>query len=436
MNISEYIFSAVRCLSASKMRTFLTTLGIIVGISSVILINTLGESLSKTIENITYSLFSGNEVYIRIVPSEDNTDVEYDEYGYCIIDDNVYFDQQTIEEYDKMYEGQIERVFDFYEYSINGTIQTDSGESINVSASPVSPSCLNYYGLKIKEGRFVSHDDVDKSLSTIVIDQKVANKYFGGDALGKKLEIKSQDGNVYSFTVVGVLEESAEDVMMGMSSEGSLSRLYIPYTCGLDINQISLENFAFNYINYSIKNIEDEEQFKEDTEEYFDAVFEGTGFETEVTFLTDDLKTFDKVIDIITTVIAAIAAVSLLVGGIGVMNVMLVSVTERTMEIGVRKAMGAENKSICIQFIIESIIISLIGSVLGIIWGLMQSKILAIAVVKLTSDLPVAITVELAVPYGWIIGAVIFSFAVGIIFGVYPAYKASKMEVVDALRYE
>lgn len=436
MNISEYIFSAVRCLSASKMRTFLTTLGIIVGISSVILINTLGESLSKTIENVIYSLLSGNEVYISIEPSEDNTDVEYDEYGYPIYDHDVYFDQQTIEEYDKMYEGQIERVLDFYEYSINGTIQTDSGESINVSASPVSPSYLNYYGLKIKEGRFVSHDDVDKSLSTIVIDQKVANKYFGGDALGKKLEIKSQDGNVYSFTVVGVLEESAEDVMMGMSSESSPSRLYIPYTCGLDINQISLENFAFNYIDYSIKNIEDEEQFKEDTEEYFDAVFEGTGFETEVTFLTDNIKTIDKIIDIITTVIAVIAAVSLLVGGIGVMNVMLVSVTERTMEIGVRKAMGAENKSICIQFIIESIIISLIGSVLGIIWGLMQSKILAIAVVKLTSDLPVAITVELAVPYGWIIGAVIFSFAVGIIFGVYPAYKASKMEVVDALRYE
>lgn len=436
MNISEYIFSAVRCLSASKMRTFLTTLGIIVGISSVILINTLGESLSKTIENVIYSLLSGNEVYIRIVPSEDNTDVEYDEYGYPIYNRDVYFDQQTIEEYDKMYEGQIERVLDFYEYSINGTIQTDSGESINVSASPVSPSCLNYYGLKIKEGRFVSHDDVEKSLPTIVIDQKVANKYFGGDALGKKLEIKSHDGNVYSLTVIGVLEESAEDVMMGMSSEGSLSSLYIPYTYGLDINQISLENFVFNYINYSIKNIEDEEQFEEDTEEYFDAVFEGTGFETKVTFLTDDLKTFDKVIDIITTVIAAIAAVSLLVGGIGVMNVMLVSVTERTMEIGVRKAMGAENKSICIQFIIESIIISLIGSVLGIIWGLMQSKILAIAVVKLTSDLPVAITVELAVPYGWIIGAVIFSFAVGIVFGVYPAYKASKMEVVDALRYE
>ena len=102
MNISEYIFSAVRCLSASKMRTFLTTLGIIVGISSVILINTLGESLSKTIENVIYSLLSGNEVYISIEPSEDNTDVEYDEYGYPIYDHDVYFDQQTIEEYDKM----------------------------------------------------------------------------------------------------------------------------------------------------------------------------------------------------------------------------------------------------------------------------------------------------------------------------------------------
>ena len=124
MNISEYIFSAVRCLSASKMRTFLTTLGIIVGISSVILINTLGESLSKTIENVIYSLLSGNEVYIRIVPSEDNTDVEYDEYGYPIYDRDVYFDQQTIEEYDKMYEGQIERVLDFYEYSINDKTNT------------------------------------------------------------------------------------------------------------------------------------------------------------------------------------------------------------------------------------------------------------------------------------------------------------------------
>ena len=152
--------------------------------------------------------------------------------------------------------------------------------------------------------------------------------------------------------------------------------------------------------------------------------------------INDDLEAIDTFVGIITKVIAGIAAVSLLVGGIGVMNIMLVSVTERTMEIGVRKAMGADKKSIRIQFITESIMISLIGSVIGIVLGLIEAKLVAMVAVKLTSNLNLPISVDLGIPVGAIIGSVIFSFVVGLVFGVYPADKAAKMEVVDALRYE
>ncbi|MBQ5336354.1 MAG: FtsX-like permease family protein, partial [Oscillospiraceae bacterium] len=148
---------------------------------------------------------------------------------------------------------------------------------------------------------------------------------------------------------------------------------------------------------------------------------------------TDQL---DTILGYASTFLLLVSVISLIVGGIGVMNIMLVSVTERTMEIGVRKAMGADNKSIRTQFITESIMISLIGSAIGIVLGLIEAKLVAMFAVKLTSKMNLPINVDLAVPVGAIIGSVIFSFIVGLVFGVYPADKAAKMEVVDALRYE
>ena len=152
--------------------------------------------------------------------------------------------------------------------------------------------------------------------------------------------------------------------------------------------------------------------------------------------MTDQLDMISKIINGITFIIVAVAAISLLVGGIGVMNIMLVSVTERTMEIGVRKAMGASNKSVRIQFIVESVMISFLGSFLGIIIGLIQSKLLAMIAVRIASAKNFNLVVDLAVPYSAILLSVLFSFVIGIGFGVYPADKAAKMEVVDALRYE
>ncbi len=429
MNISEYILSAGRCLAANKMRTLLTTLGIIVGISSVIFINTLGNSLGSTIENMLFSIYSGNEAYISLKKIKDNAEIEYDENGYPIYEEGIGFSQEIIDEYDKLYKGVANRIES--KYVFGGVVETENKE-ISVGVEAITPALIEYNGEKISQGRSIIDKDIEACVAAIVIPYKLAKSYFGnGDPIGKTIVVKSQDkSKMYTFNVVGVLENNP---LMGSSVA---FHLYIPYSYGDVITGEEEDNLKYEYVTYSIKNIDDTELYKKETKAFFDDYLAGTGYEAEVELMTDNISSFNRILDIITTVIAAIAAISLFVGGIGVMNILLVSVTERTMEIGVRKAMGAENKSICIQFIIESIMISLLGSFLGIVFGLMESKVLAIVLVKYSVSQNFPVTVTLDIPYDSIIMAVVFSFIVGIVFGVYPAYKASKMEVVDALRYE
>lgn len=441
MSIFEHISSAMRCLSASKMRTFLTTLGIIVGISSVILINTLGGSLGKTIESSMYSMYSGNEAYLSLVPDEDNTNVEWDEFGNYYIPDDIIFPAEALETYDEVFGEQAKRIKTFHGPECKLDIPDDN--IVKLSMLGCSQSYKDYQNIKITDGRFITEEDNQKISSVMVIADTASEEYFGKeDPIGKTISLLGQDGLTYDYTVVGLYQyegsvaqqQAMMNSMMGYSEEKTYTT-YIPYTNSIkSFNNDDYEERR--YVDYSIKNVTDTDIYKQETLDFYAPYFEGTGWHVSIQLMTDQFDMFDSVIDVITKVIAAIAAVSLVVGGIGVMNIMLVSVTERTMEIGVRKALGADNKSIRIQFIVEAIMISMLGSLLGIVLGLIESKLLAMVSVSLLSSSVPDLVFDLSVPYTSIIGSVIFSFAVGIIFGVYPAEKAARMQVVDALRYE
>lgn len=429
MSISEYIISAFRCLSASKMRTFLTTLGIIVGISSVILINTIGGTIGKTISTSLMNITNGNIMNVYVVDKDAETSTLSD-----IMTVEIEFDQFTQEMVAGYEEYMQDMVSVFNQTGIgNGTVGWGRDTS-NVNAFLISQNVLESSQIDLTEGRIFSEGDYNKKAFVVIVSDKLAEKQFGKEsAIGKNITLENTgsyfDGR--EFTVVGVYKF---DDMFSMGESDPVTSIYIPDVCAeLFSDEKGAPDF---YLQYSINEGADIEEVRTMTEEYFDEWFEDTEYRSFAYMLTDELDQINGVIGVITKIIAAIAAISLLVGGIGVMNIMLVSVSERTMEIGVRKAMGADNKSIRIQFITESIILSLIGSVIGIITGLIEAKLLALLIVNLTASSNAGITVDLSVPVSAVIVSVVFSFAVGLVFGVYPADKAAKMEVVDALRYE
>lgn len=438
MGTFEYILSAFRCLSASKMRTFLTTLGIIVGISSVILINTIGGSLAKTIVAMTSSMFSGNQALLSFKPDEDNEDVEYDELGMACVPGDIFFSSDVIRGYEELFDSKIDRVVS--EYFSSGFLSESSKGKPSVEVFMVTAPIEGNYGLSMLSGRFISDKDNEYGAAVAVISDLAAKEYFGDeDPIGKKITFSTEASYFsysHEFTVVGIYKNKRTSSYMDDSSE-IVTNVYTPWKFYEIYEGLNIFDYDWgDELLYDISDIEDTEKFKNETIAYLTPYYEDTGWHPDIYLMTDMFDTINSVIKVITLIIAGIAAISLIVGGIGVMNIMLVSVTERTMEIGVRKAMGAENNSIRLQFITESVIISFIGSALGIIIGLVESKLIAIVAIKVAAMQSINLNIDLSVPYSTILSAVFFSFAVGIIFGVYPAEKAAKMEVVDALRYE
>ncbi|MBR3025006.1 MAG: ABC transporter permease [Oscillospiraceae bacterium] len=420
MSITEHIISAWKCLSSSKMRTFLTTLGIIVGISSVILINTIGSTLGKTVRATMNGFMSGNQFMVGFL-KEDYMETG-DLSGSAITD-------EMMGAFEEEFNGKVRRqlILSGGEMTLAGTEKKEAP----ISLCGVSENTIQSLSADMDLGRYISAEDTIKASSSVVIYKNTADIIFGKgvDPIGKQVTL----GNFNTtLTVVGTYIPKVDPSLLGMSDDAPQTAI-VPYSyleklVGTDLN-------TSNQIAFIADDDVSSEELKKVAEEVFPKyVPEGEMLYTES--LNEDLEQIDTFVGVITKIIAAIAAVSLVVGGIGVMNIMLVSVTERTMEIGVRKAMGADNKSIRTQFITESIMISLIGSAIGIVLGLIEAKLVAMFAVKLTSKMNLPISVDLAVPVGAIIGSVIFSFIVGLVFGVYPADKAAKMEVVDALRYE
>ena len=403
MNIAESFVSALQCIKANKMRSFLTMLGIIIGISSVITIVSIGQGGKEAIMGEFDDL--GTNVINISVKSLDN---EIEERDYLTLKD-----AQLIK--DKIPE--VTAVVPAA--GTMGYMKTDKEKKF-AEIDCITHEFNKLMKVEILAGRFLSEGDIEAARNVIVIDEITANKLFKGpkDAVGQRIKVTINDNNT-NFTIIGVSETTGGS-MAAMFGDNYPGLGYVPIT----LRERIMPKVQISWFSVLLESMDNSKEVATKIVRLLEQSHRNKGkYAAEEGF--KELDMLNNVLNIFTMVIGAIAGISLVVGGIGVMNIMLVSVTERTREIGIRKALGAKNKDIMLQFLTESIILCLIGGTigmsLGITLGLVAGKI---------------INIPLGVSPLVILLAFTFSSAVGIFFGLYPANKAAKLDPIEALRYE
>ncbi len=406
MNLSQSFKLAVKSLLTSKMRSLLTMLGIIIGVAAVIIITSLGNGMQNYM-NDQFEEMGSNLVQAQVYLTGSSLDVKADDM-YALV-----------EKYPQYLSGVTPY------NTVQGVVRQGSDEFKRSSVYGVGETFYNVdkntimTGSSLGKGRFLSYVDVEREMAVCVIGSYLEQKAFGGDALGKTLTISGAP-----FTVVGVLEKS------GDNSEGSSDDcIYIPYT---QANRLGGSQWYILYMFTSTdrstaataKGIVENRLFKayHDTDYYV------------VLTSAEMMDAMDSMVNLLMAILTLIAAISLLVGGIGIMNIMLVSVTERTREIGIRKSLGAKGRDIRSQFIIEAGTTSAIGGTMGIILGIIMANVITsvIALVLGTGNdgfVAVPTFQGIAVAFG-------VSVAIGVAFGYLPANKAAKLNPIDALRYD
>lgn len=415
--IFENIALAIAGLRANKMRALLTMLGIIIGISSVIMITTLGDALQNTVTSTFDSLGANSvQMYLSYKPDVDN----------------AYY---TTEDFmtDDMLDALRERFPDQIEYI---SLNTDVGNGVTkrgiqeqkLMLLGVTPGTDKANAVKMVAGRFITDKDVKDAKYVVAISDTVANAIFHGtkEALGQEMSISTTRGPM-KMTVVGVYKFELNAMMMSMMGQQGQQLTTYAFIPDTRAKMITGEPLGYHYsVTVGVKNA-DYSRFATQATDFLNRTFYKNNPNFQVTgyAMQSMMDQMNNVMGTVKTVISVVAAISLLVGGIGVMNIMLVSVTERTREIGVRKALGAPNSAIRIQFIVESVIICLIGGIIGILFGLLLGNAGAVLIGSEATASPSAIVI-----------AVLFSMAIGIFFGYYPANKAARLDPIEALRYE
>ena len=416
MMLYENFRLALFSLKANKMRSLLTMLGIIIGVSSVIAIMSAGDSISAKLSDTMEGLGANNiELYLDFRP-------EYD--GDYYYDYSDLMDHDMIQDFADHFSDRLKAIS--VTSDVGAADVKDGTKEAKVSVTGGTLGSFLIEDVKLEDGRFFTIGETDTAAKVALVSSKYVDIMYDGknkDALGQGVNVEI-NGKSYKFTIVGVYEYKDAFAGMGMSSgENVRTKLYIPYQTAQSITH---EDYMV-YFTVMAKQGVDTDQLTKDMEDFFENRYYSNNDRLHVAAynMASIVDEATSLINTVTIGISVIAGIALLVGGIGVMNIMLVSITERTREIGTRKALGAQNSSIRIQFIIEAVVICLIGGLIGIFFGSVLGAIAA-ALMK-TSPMPSmrAIIVSLS-----------FSTAIGIFFGFYPANKAAKMDPIEALRYE
>ena len=394
MKLSKSFTMAIHSIINNKVRSLLTMLGLIIGIAAVIILVSIMNGLTSEITS-TFSEF-GTTSLTTSIQQRGNTEVTLEEmYEFC--DSNP-----------ELFSGVSPKV------SVSGQFKsTSSGDdTIRVSASGVSEDYYDIQKLELSFGRFISYVDCQNKSNVAVIGSYQALEYFGtsSGAIDKTVRLNGKP-----YTVIGVLEEQEDS-----TQSSSDNVMYIPYSTALKVNGTNI--LSSYVVNAAADEVVDEA--KTALEAY---LLEKIGDEDyySVTSMQAIIDSMMEMMDKVEMVLVAIAAISLLVAGIGIMNIMLVSVSERTREIGIRKSLGAKHRHIMTQFVMESGVISCLGGVIGIIIGsavsTLSGKALGMNVSPSTGAIVLAFTV---------------SVAIGVVFGLLPARKAARLNPIDALRNE
>ncbi len=408
MNSLRFIKEALESLLGNKLRTGLTMLGIIIGVAAVVSMTAIGQGASSSITSSIESMGT-NLIYVSRAFGNTNPQAL------------TLADAEAIVE-----SGGAPSVLAVAP-TVNASRTVVYGsESVSTTIMGVTADYETVRNTTVSTGRFISEEDIDSNSTVAVLGSEVVEELFGSDigVTGQKIRI---DNMLYE--VIGILE-SEGGTSMGSSDNQiivplttALSRLVARSNANDEVDQISITAVDSESIDSAISEVTSILRSRHGISSDEDNDFSIYSQESMT-------EAAESITGVLTVFLGGIAAISLLVGGIGIMNIMLVSVIERTKEIGLRKAVGAKNTDILMQFLVESLIIGLAGGVIGVLlaWGL----------TGLIKNIAAATSYNLnpVITAGSVIVAVLFSVGVGVVFGIYPANRASKLEPVEALRTE
>lgn len=396
-NIKLSLKMAIRAILSNKMRSILTMLGIIIGVMALVVLVSLVNGATSSVTDTISSLGSS---CITVTVSDD--------YGNPIR-------LETLEQWSKD-EPTLGKISIVASDSLTGTGREDTG---TVTVYGTNVNYFDIQDLKLKEGRWIRQSDMDNETYACVVNETTAEELIGyTDCVGQAIYL----GGV-KYTIIGVLDDD-DDNLTSVFSSGSMVA-YVPYQMLIRLSDTVTKDITSFYVSApeggTLDEVEDTitnlcmERFEQD-EDAFTV--------TNQDALEDAMS---SVTSILTIMLGGIAAISLIVGGIGIMNIMLVTVTERTREIGIRKAIGANRSVILTQFLLEAVVLCMMGCALGIF--------LSWATLQIVNTVVVSLDMTFSLDAGVVVISVVFCFIIGVVFGLYPANKAAKMKPIDALHF-
>ena len=422
MGIGESVRVSLEGLRANKMRSLLTMLGIIIGIAAVIGILTVGNGLTGSITGSMSSLGATNITVFLQEKAGGMGGME------------TILGVASPEEEDLITDEMLEALRQRYGQAVAGiSVSASAGSGVardgrlyaNVSLTGINEEYLAVNNTDLLAGRTIRQEDLDGRRSVCVVSDRLVENLYQGDAdaaLGDEVRVEL-NGEYQSFRIVGIYEYDASMSISFSAEEDVTTSLYIPITTA---NHLTGSPEGYSTVTVQASAGTDSAAMARNIREFLSRYYANNeDYGVSAMAMSTMVESMSAIMDTLSIAISVIAGISLLVGGIGVMNIMLVSVTERTREIGIRKALGATNNNIRIQFVVESVIVCLIGGVIGILLG----AVLGYVGSSLLSEacLPRPSYIALAVG---------FSMAIGVFFGYYPANKAARLDPIEALRYE